>query len=573
MSEAAKRIDLRVGDLAISVQGGEDPLRTVKQLLRFVQRLVEETPEMLQAGFALDDATLDALLADLRARDDLPEGEFDAIPGLILTVSPETAEDRAAGPPPDEAVLASGVAAPAWDEVAAQERHPPQADADGFADDAIADGFADDAIDGDLPDIELPEDRAPAEATIQSQESMAPGPRAADAPAAAGIAPPPSEPAGSEGWPPAAPAATVTQPATPEDATGTGSEAEEPRPHTLSDLSDIDPPADEAANRPADPEEDAGPAMAPVVAAEVEDDRPRPMPTDSLAAPVEEIPDAEPEPQGAPDTAPEPEPAPNIFARSADSAPSREPPRDSPGRTMLRARPEAGAEPVSPAINIFARTPDETPESEAPGRPRASDPGPAEPEAGRVNIFAGPETGSARPVPDGPRWIEDPDEPAPDLEQDEPAFPAAGEAAGADPEPEAEGSRFADLVARYRGRSEPEPAPDLYRAAAPEPAPERSRPAPTTSAETLAARAGAGSVPELLAASAAWLTLVGQRGRFSRREVMEVFDSLPGDHPRSLEARIKGYGKLVRMGSLVLVDDGLFALSEEERARYRALLD
>ena len=50
---------------------------------------------------------------------------------------------------------------------------------------------------------------------------------------------------------------------------------------------------------------------------------------------------------------------------------------------------------------------------------------------------------------------------------------------------------------------------------------------------------------------------------------MEIFDTIPGDHPRTLEARIKGYGRLVRGGDIRLVEDGLFAMSEEALERFR----
>ena len=92
------------------------------------------------------------------------------------------------------------------------------------------------------------------------------------------------------------------------------------------------------------------------------------------------------------------------------------------------------------------------------------------------------------------------------------------------------------------------------------------------SAAALAASAGAISVPELLAASAAWLTIAENTDRFTRRQVMGVFDTIPGDHPRTLEARIRGYGELVRNKTVVLVDDGYFALSDAERERYRQVM-
>lgn len=155
----------------------------------------------------------------------------------------------------------------------------------------------------------------------------------------------------------------------------------------------------------------------------------------------------------------------------------------------------------------------------------------------------------------------------------------AAEPAPSAPHADAERSIFAGSPAAEAERSifAAPPAEDDERSlfAAPEPEPEPAAqdllPADASPAQ-IAARSGADGVADLLAVSAAWLTLVGGRPRFSRREVMEVFDQIPGDHPKSLEARIKGYGKLVRGGALVLVDDGLFALSQEEQDRYRSLL-
>ena len=94
-----------------------------------------------------------------------------------------------------------------------------------------------------------------------------------------------------------------------------------------------------------------------------------------------------------------------------------------------------------------------------------------------------------------------------------------------------------------------------------------------TSPHDLAQRAGSDSVADLLAASAAWLTLAEGKARFSRRDVMDVFEKIPGEHSRTLEARIKGYGKLVRSGMLVLVDDGVFAMAQSERQRFQTMLD
>ena len=103
----------------------------------------------------------------------------------------------------------------------------------------------------------------------------------------------------------------------------------------------------------------------------------------------------------------------------------------------------------------------------------------------------------------------------------------------------------------------------------PEEKPEPSGP----SAAEIAERNGDPSVSGLLGASAAWLTLVKRQVRFSRREVMEVLESIPADQPRTLADRIKGFGKLVRSGELVLIDDGVFALAQPRREHFMNLLD
>ena len=106
MTAETNRIDLKIGDLALSVQGADDPVRTVKQVLRFVQRLVEETPEMTGAGVTLEEAEVTAMLADLEAGGGVPEGHFTVTPGLILTAGMPAAasasESAAAAPVADD---------------------------------------------------------------------------------------------------------------------------------------------------------------------------------------------------------------------------------------------------------------------------------------------------------------------------------------------------------------------------------------------------------------------------------------------------------------------------------------
>jgi len=84
--------------------------------------------------------------------------------------------------------------------------------------------------------------------------------------------------------------------------------------------------------------------------------------------------------------------------------------------------------------------------------------------------------------------------------------------------------------------------------------------------------AGATTVPDMMICSAAWMVLLQGKVSFTRREVLDVFDQIPGDHEKTLEARIKGFGKATRNGQLVAVEDGVFGLSQEELDRFERLL-
>ncbi|MEM7189662.1 MAG: hypothetical protein AAF439_08630, partial [Pseudomonadota bacterium] len=167
----------------------------------------------------------------------------------------------------------------------------------------------------------------------------------------------------------------------------------------------------------------------------------------------------------------------------------------------------------------------------------------------------------------------------PDLEETAKAAPLTEESIFADPQavtapetapgaPDTKANDFTSLLRRVHGSSMIG-APGEATGEDASPPPDMSQ----ISAAELAQRASCESVADLLAASAAWLTLARKQPRFSRREVMEVFEQLPGDHQRTLEARIKGYGKLVRSGTLVLIDDGVFAMSQSDRDRFAQFAD
>jgi hypothetical protein len=88
----------------------------------------------------------------------------------------------------------------------------------------------------------------------------------------------------------------------------------------------------------------------------------------------------------------------------------------------------------------------------------------------------------------------------------------------------------------------------------------------------IAGAAEAKSVPELMVSAAAWMVLIQGQTTFSRNEVVEVFEAMPGDHVKTPEARIKGFGKALRNGQFVLVEEGVYGLSRTELERFQRLL-
>ncbi len=144
-----------------------------------------------------------------------------------------------------------------------------------------------------------------------------------------------------------------------------------------------------------------------------------------------------------------------------------------------------------------------------------------------------------------------------------------------DPVPDDE-SQFDQLLKRLHDR---ETSTEIYRPASDDVDPDdgigddddEESPLDQVSVEELAKRAGAVKVPELLLTAAAWLTIVRGSTAFTRRDVMDVFDEIPGDHDTSLEARIKGFGRLVRNGSVQPVADGQFIVAQNEREEFTQL--
>ena len=280
---------------------------------------------------------------------------------------------------------------------------------------------------------------------------------------------------------------------------------------------------------------------------------------------------AEPAPSEPVQTAPAEDAPINIFAAVSRHAQSLLNP--GPAQTVEPGSEEAGSESVSapsapgpgpaaePAVAppepATAPTQPEPAEQPASATVRADADNPvnifAPPaDQGPINIFAAPP--SSQPPSSQPPSAEQAPEPA----ADQPA----------------EGTRRDGLETRFRANAMMDAPGEtaLSAVASAASGAAASGGGEANSPADIARVAGAESVPELLTAAAAYLTLVKEQNQFTRREVMTVFDQLPGEHSRSLEARIKGYGKLVRNGQLVLVGDGLFALSQAERDRIGATL-
>ncbi len=83
-------------------------------------------------------------------------------------------------------------------------------------------------------------------------------------------------------------------------------------------------------------------------------------------------------------------------------------------------------------------------------------------------------------------------------------------------------------------------------------------------------RVGAASLTELLEASAAYRTIVEEQQSFSRPAVLNMVDEISGEKNYTAEARIKSFGKLLRTGKIIRVDNGQFAVSSAVRFNYES---
>jgi hypothetical protein len=88
----------------------------------------------------------------------------------------------------------------------------------------------------------------------------------------------------------------------------------------------------------------------------------------------------------------------------------------------------------------------------------------------------------------------------------------------------------------------------------------------------LAQTAGAETAADLMVSAAAWMVLIKGQTTFTRRDVIEVYETIPGKHSKTAETRVKGFGKAVRDGQMIMVEDGVYGLSRTELERFQLLL-
>ena len=216
----------------------------------------------------------------------------------------------------------------------------------------------------------------------------------------------------------------------------------------------------------------------------------------------------------------------------------------------IRAEPSsAGTGEAGEVINIFAPDGDE------------------EGEGGLINIFGEP----GNETPDGPA-------PAERKHRRRPLFGAKAPAPAPSPPPAPEepaagggrfGAHFESLLARVHGKQNPnEAASRPKEVSAPAPRPDTGG----MSADEIARAVGAETAAEHLLSAAAHVALVRNKPRFTRREVLDIFESMTGDFPRTLEAKIKGMGKLVRQSDLLRLDDEHFSLSGPMKEQFRKVI-
>jgi hypothetical protein len=436
MSGTTKRLDLQFGSFACSVQGFDDPVQPVQQVLQALQNLLEETPELSDAGISFDAEAIERLIGEVARRADLDENTVEIVPGLIIV----------------------------------HRRHNAAAGYPDTNDDAHEDTRFDRAVIG--------------KAGVEDADSSAAGADEDDAwtplvahDAGEGIAAAPTDPA----------------------------EADDADPGYVNIFALGGRTEGKAAARPSfglfqtAADDTSGP---------IEDEDPEvDLQNDPFTARLGKITAAEDDSDDFRADDQKNDPAPDIFADSGTGD------GGSVFADPMAVTSEAEAGHGDAPINFFS-TSDRVDQGAKDGS------GDSAGYSAHLFASAAPDDANAQ----------DTEQPAKN--------PGRGEA----------------LFGRTEDQPEDDEADEGYTAAG------------------LAKTAGAESVSDLMVSAAAWMVLIQGQTTFTRNEVVEVFESMPGEHEKTLEARVKGFGKAVRNGRLVLVEEGVFGLSRTELERFQRLL-
>jgi hypothetical protein len=426
MSETTKRLDLQFGSFACSIQGFDDPVQPVQQVLQALQNMLEETPEIGSTGFIFDAETIEQLIGEVVRRADLDENNIEIVPGLIVIQHG------------DGGAAAHDTDLEAGDQEAGDQEDNNEAWAQPFV--AGAGDVTDDMIEAEAG--EAREDVAEAGSDAEPDAGtgfvniFAPGGYAAEAHDEGGA-----------------------------DEVDTGSGPSE------TGGEDTPEPDEEELTGDGDPFA----ARLQQVASEASDT----TETDPFAADEDVAEDG---------------PTRDIFAEPDDSTDDN-----------------IFADPM--AANTGTEPDEGADEGEAP-----------------VNFFSATDSSEEATGPDNSEddlVLESGDD---ELDRGEALFGLS------DDQPEAE-----EIDEGY-------------------------------TAAGLAQTAGAETVAEMMVTAAAWMVLIQGQTTFSRRDVVDVFQTIPGEHSKTLEARIKGFGKAVRNEQLIMVEDGVFGLSRTELERFQGLL-
>lgn len=435
MSGTNKRLDLQFGSFACSVQGFDDPVQPVQQVLQALQNLLEETPQLADAGIQFDAEAIDRLMGEVARRADLDEKNIEIVPGLIIVHRRDSGVDDYSDTNED-----------AFDDTNYREADLVAAESDG----------ADPAT---LEDAGGSEDDGGADSGFFNIFS----------------------PGGGFGG------KTGTK-----SASGSGSGLFTQRADDTPDQADDDGAADRQ-------------------------DDPFTARFGKAAKPADETGSG-----NIGDGDRKNSPARNIFAEALDTEPSGST-GDNIFADPMATSSEAKTGTEIATINFFSSA-------------RRANWG-ADEADGVDNLFA-----STAPEYEPLYAPEDAPEDTPE--------DTVGE-----PEPEdGDPQRGAALFGPSDDQPEIEATDEGYTAAG------------------LAKTAEAKSVADLMVSAAAWMVLIQGQTSFSRSDVVEVFETIPGEHLKTLEARVRGFGKAVRNGQLIMIEEGVFGLSRAEMERFQRML-